>query len=56
MPSTSARPKVGALVVATRVGYAAHLGFVSGVNAEGPIELVSGNWLGACRIRQCHAG
>jgi uncharacterized protein (TIGR02594 family) len=38
-------PKVGALaVVTTRVGYAAHVGFVAGVNADGSIELVSGNW------------
>ena len=40
-----AQPKVGALaVVTTRVGYAAHVGFVSGVNPDGSIELVSGNW------------
>jgi len=39
-----AQPKVGALaVVTTRVGYAAHVGFVSGVNPDGSIELVSGN-------------
>ncbi len=38
-------PKVGALaVVTTRVGYAAHVGFVSGVNSDGTIELISGNW------------
>ncbi len=38
-------PKVGALaVVTTSVGYAAHVGFVAGVNADGSIELVSGNW------------
>jgi uncharacterized protein (TIGR02594 family) len=38
-------PKVGALaVVTTRVGYAAHVGFVSGVRSDGSIELVSGNW------------
>ncbi len=38
-------PKVGALaVVTTRMGYAAHVGFVANVNADGSIELVSGNW------------
>jgi len=40
-----AQPKVGALaVVSTRFGYAAHVGFVARVNADGSIELVSGNW------------
>ena len=40
-----AQPKVGALaVVTTRVGYAAHVGFVSSVNPDGSIKLVSGNW------------
>ncbi len=38
-------PKVGALaVVTTSLGYAAHVGFVAGVNADGSIELVSGYW------------
>ncbi len=38
-------PKVGALaVVTTRIGYAAHVGFVSNVNTDGTIELISGNW------------
>jgi uncharacterized protein (TIGR02594 family) len=38
-------PEVGALaVVTTRVGYAAHVGFVSGVRSDGSIDLVSGNW------------
>lgn len=38
-------PRVGALaVVTTRVGYAAHVGFVSGVRSDGSIELISGNW------------
>ena len=38
-----AEPKVGALaVVATRVGHAAHVGLVSGVNADGSIELIFG--------------
>ena len=38
-------PRVGALaVVTTRVGYAAHVGFVSGVHPDGSIELLSGNW------------
>ena len=38
-------PKVGALaVVTTRIGYAAHVGFVAGVNADGSIDLISGNW------------
>lgn len=40
-----AEPRVGALaVVTTRIGYAAHVGFVSGVRSDGSIELVSGNW------------
>ncbi len=38
-------PKVGALaVVSTRYGYAGHLGFVAGVNSDGSIRLISGNW------------
>ncbi len=38
-------PRVGALaVVTTRIGYAAHVGFVSGVRSDGSIELISGNW------------
>ena len=38
-------PKVGALVVVnTRVGHAAHVGFVANVNEDGSIELISGNW------------
>jgi hypothetical protein len=50
------RPKVGALaVVATRVGIAAHVGFVSEVNADGPIELISAGWGGAHRIWPCRA-
>lgn len=38
-------PKIGALaVVTTRIGYAAHVGFVANVNADGSIDLISGNW------------
>ncbi|RBP11957.1 uncharacterized protein (TIGR02594 family) [Roseiarcus fermentans] len=38
-------PKVGALaVVTTRDGFAAHVGFVSGLRSDGSIELISGNW------------
>ena len=38
-------PKIGALaVVATRIGYAAHVGFVANLNADGSIDLISGNW------------
>ena len=38
-------PRVGALaVVSTRIGYAAHVGFVAGVHADGSIDLISGNW------------
>ena len=40
-----ALPEVGALaVVTTRVGYAAHVGFVANVNEDGSIELISGDW------------
>jgi surface antigen len=31
-------------VVSTRTGYAAHVGFVANVNADGSIDLISGNW------------
>jgi len=38
-------PQVGALaVLGTRRGYAGHVGFVAGVNADGSIRLISGNW------------
>lgn len=38
-------PQVGALaVVSTRYGYEGHVGFVAGVNADGSIRLISGNW------------
>ncbi len=37
-------PKIGALaVVTTRIGYAAHVGFVASVSADGSIDLISGN-------------
>jgi uncharacterized protein (TIGR02594 family) len=38
-------PQVGALaVLGTRRGWAAHVGVVSGVEADGSIRLISGNW------------
>ena len=38
-------PKVGALaVVSTSYGRAGHVGFVSAVEADGSIRLISGNW------------
>lgn len=38
-------PKVGALaVVSTSYGRAGHIGFVSAVEADGSIRLISGNW------------
>jgi uncharacterized protein (TIGR02594 family) len=38
-------PEVGALaVIGTRRGWAAHVGVVSGVEADGSIRLISGNW------------
>jgi uncharacterized protein (TIGR02594 family) len=38
-------PQVGALaVISTRRGYAGHVGFVTGVNPDGSIRLISGNW------------
>jgi len=38
-------PKVGAMaVISTSYGRQGHVGFVKGVNADGSIELISGNW------------
>lgn len=38
-------PKVGALaVIHTRAGWAGHVGVVEGVEADGSIRLISGNW------------
>jgi uncharacterized protein (TIGR02594 family) len=38
-------PQVGSLaVLGTRRGWAAHVGIVSGVEADGSIRLISGNW------------
>jgi len=40
-----ANPQPGDLVVMrTRRGYAGHVGIVAAVNADGSIEVVSGNW------------
>jgi hypothetical protein len=45
-----ADPKIGALaVVTTRIGYAAHVDFIANFNADGSIDLISGN-LGAARV------
>jgi uncharacterized protein (TIGR02594 family) len=39
------RPEVGALaVLGTRRGWASHVGIVSGVDSDGSIHLISGNW------------
>lgn len=38
-------PKVGALaVIRTRRGWAGHVGIVEGVEPDGSIRLISGNW------------
>jgi len=38
-------PQVGALaVIRTRRGWAGHVGFVAGVEPDGSIRLISGNW------------
>ena len=38
-------PKIGAMaVISTSYGRQGHVGFVKGVNADGSIELISGNW------------
>ena len=38
-------PQVGALaVLGSRRGWAAHVGIVSGVESDGSIRLISGNW------------
>jgi uncharacterized protein (TIGR02594 family) len=38
-------PQLGALaVIRTRRGWAGHVGFVSGVEPDGSIRLISGNW------------
>jgi len=38
-------PQIGSLaVISTGYGYAGHVGFVSGVNPDGSIQLLSGNW------------
>ena len=40
-----AKPEVGAMaVVSTSYGREGHVGFVEGVNADGSIRLISGNW------------
>lgn len=40
-----AGPQVGALaVIRTRRGWAGHVGFVAGVEPDGSIRLISGNW------------
>lgn len=42
-----AGPQVGALaVMGTRRGWAGHVGFVEGIEADGSIVLLSGNWGG----------
>jgi uncharacterized protein (TIGR02594 family) len=39
------RPEVGALaVLGSRRGWASHVGVVSGVDRDGSIHLISGNW------------
>ena len=38
-------PQIGSLaVISTGYGWAGHVGFVSGVNPDGSIQLLSGNW------------
>jgi uncharacterized protein (TIGR02594 family) len=38
-------PKVGAMaVISTSYGRQGHVGFIKGVNPDGSIELISGNW------------
>lgn len=38
-------PQIGSMaVISTSYGWAGHVGFVTGVNSDGSIQLISGNW------------